>query len=336
MDNRQAMADYLYICYTTAEGTVKEIKIRNLPGSISHSRTSEFSDISFLGRFSPIYIYNYGSAEVYSFSITLHEDDLVGNEQGIKTKITDFTNELKSVAFPVEESGRVKPTQVVPRIERYPYFQLGELKGYGIIETEVSWKTPFRNGRYIVADVSFKITIEDSRYGLTPTITRVDGGEDIRFVGVPTEIYETKYYADQLLYKSTKSIGVDSSQLLNFLVDPSIAHEDYTKMRYAEQHTKVTRLYEKFETAIGGGITSKTLKNIGRLSLSSGNLPDKKTFESTIKALENSLKSDLNQYYNDNRNMLPEERDAIIEETRRIFLGLEEIYEEAYGYGASR
>ena len=144
----------------------------------------------------------------------------------------------------------------------------------------------------------------------------------------------TSYHTTLIDYGIRERIG--GNALNNFLVDPIIAHEDYAKMKYTEQHAKVTRLYEKFETAIGGSITSKTLKNIGELSLSSGNLPDKKTFESTIKALENRLKSDLEQYYEENRNMLPEERDTIIEETRRIFLGLEEIYEEAYGYGASR
>lgn len=338
----------LYIYYLDENKKRKEIRIRSLPERISYSRTPEFSDISFLGRFSPVYVYKQGSAEVYSFTITIHEDDLVGNEKNLERKITLFVEELKGLAFPVETTGKVKPQFISKSDDKlYPYFQIGEIVGYGIIEVEATWRPPFRNGRYIVADLSFRITIEERLERVEPLLLEIERGEDVRFEGVPITVYSTDYYKSYIdLYVKAGNtnkpkgrggmIGVSENNLLNFLVDPKESQTEMAKMRYAEQYAKVERLYDRIAEAVGGSFTKNTAKSLEKLSLSSSTFYDGlRPLKSAIKTIEKEIKKELEEYYKANPYLLKEEKEAIIVEVRRVFLGLEEIYKEAYTYGSS-
>lgn len=337
----------LYIYYLDKDKKSKEIRIKSIPEKISYSRTPEFSDISFLGRFSPVYVYKQGSAEVYTFSVTIHEDDLVGNEKNLEKRITHFVEDLKEVSFPVESTGKVKPQYRKKNDDKlFPYFQIGEIIGHGIIEVEASWRPPFRNGRYIVADLSFKVTIEERLEKVEPLIKQAESGEDIRFKGVPTTVYSTDYYKSYIDFYTRAGgtnkpqgrggmLGVQEGNLVNFLIDPKESQLEYAKMKYVEQYAKVERLYNKIEAAVGGDFNKNTAKALNKLKINSTSFYDGiKPLQNAIKGIEKEIEKALEEYYKDNPYFLKEEQEAIIVEARRIFLGLEEIYKEAYTYGS--
>jgi len=131
------------------ESYIKEVKIGLIPDTVAYNYTPNFQSTQILGRFTPIYTYQSGSDEVYSFSLKVHEDliDLTKYKN-----IQDFVDTIKSMSYPRERNGIL----VLPRV----YIQLGEIEGFGLINTSINWALPLREGRYVVADIDFSFTIE--------------------------------------------------------------------------------------------------------------------------------------------------------------------------------
>lgn len=130
-----------------------------IPDSVSYSYNANFTSQSFLGRKSPIFIYSNGSKKAYSFSIAMSEDILDSvtiMKDGQKKKPVDLielVDNIKMLSYPVK---------TINGIVSFPqtFFQVGLLSGYGIIQTSIEWKKPFRNGHYINVSISFDITVE--------------------------------------------------------------------------------------------------------------------------------------------------------------------------------
>jgi hypothetical protein len=105
--------------------------------------------------------------------------------------ITDFVDAIKTLSYPfVNSLGET----VKPSVE----FYIGKISGKGIVTTDISWRKPFRNGRYIVAEISFSITVEK----LNP---------------VPNLRTETtrEYIDGNLVYNDKIIVSEDATSLLN-------------------------------------------------------------------------------------------------------------------------
>ncbi len=115
------------------------------PESIQDGYSANFNEVELLGRSSPILVYGGGSSRTLNFTILFHEDLL---EQD--TDIRAFVDKLRALSLPVYDSG-IK----VPKV----YFRIGKMFScWGTVNTTVNYKPPVRNGRMIVAEVTFELT----------------------------------------------------------------------------------------------------------------------------------------------------------------------------------
>lgn len=161
----------LYLSRDT-KNAVEEIIIDLIPQVLSYSYTPNFTAQSTLGRLSPIYLYSGGSEETYSFSLTLHEDEVIKYQKGKYKSLEEFVDKLKSLSYPYTDNEGFQVYNKVTLI-------LGEISGKGILNTEVAWKKPLRNGKYILAEVTFTFTLE-SKFSPAITTTKkvlYEGGE---------------------------------------------------------------------------------------------------------------------------------------------------------------
>jgi len=161
----------LYLSRDT-KNAVEEIIIDLIPQVLSYSYTPNFTAQSTLGRLSPIYLYSGGSEETYSFSLTLHEDEVIKYQKGKYKSLEEFVDKLKSLSYPYTDNDGFQVYNKVTLI-------LGEISGKGILNTEVTWKKPLRNGKYILAEVTFNFVLE-SKFSPAITTTKkvlYEGGE---------------------------------------------------------------------------------------------------------------------------------------------------------------
>jgi hypothetical protein len=188
-DKDSQNATTIYFLYEI-KNKMLEIKIDDIiPDTLSYSYSPNYSGQNTLGRMSPIQIYSGGSARVYSFSLLVHED-MIGTSTNFDN-ITDFVDAIKTLSYPfVNSLGET----VKPSVE----FYIGKISGKGIVTTDISWRKPFRNGRYIVAEISFSITVEK----LNP---------------VPNLRTETtrEYIDGNLVYNDKIIVSEDATSLLN-------------------------------------------------------------------------------------------------------------------------
>lgn len=310
----------------------KEIYIDVIPDSVSHSYNANWESRDFQGRISPVYIYKNGSDETYSFSIVVHEDVLQGAYQG--KPITTFIDDIKSLSYPVQASG--KRGQYLPKV----YFQLGEISGFGIVNTSIEWNKPFRRGHYVYATVNFDITIDRSRDGIKVARINVDNS--------PTDSLYAN--AGNLSEYTSKQIGniINSlngvASFIPDIVDPADnAGILEKKLGWANQEynfalMRLKNLYSAFETQEVNMSRIDFISEIANRSFNQSvsyiaDREDKdiiKTYNRQVKEFEDFLED----YYKKNPNMLLEEKVAVLEEFKTILMNIRLISQEAIGYGA--
>lgn len=217
-----------YLNLNLEEITIKKI----IPETVSYSYSANFQNNSVLGRFSPIYVYTSGSDETFSFAITIHEDMIDSKKY---PTIIDFVDTIKSLSYPRYNK---KNLLVFPRI----YFQLGKFAGFGIVDTDITWQKPIRNGRYIVAKITFTIRLEEKVKvpSSTNMITTIKGLED-----------------DYDLIYSDKVVLENYAKYYSYIYEPS----DNSSLLYeAITDNKVPDFF--FDTWRGSKFTSRSSKEI--------------------------------------------------------------------------
>jgi hypothetical protein len=322
----------LYIVYDMGNknGNLSEITLKVLPESLAYSYSPNFQTQNLLGRLSPIYLYTGGSKKSYSFSIDIHEDILD------KTKyknITEFVDQVKSLSYPrLTTSGTLELAKV--------YFQLGEISGYGIVNTSTKWNKPFRNGRYVMATISFDITIEEKveQVEVKTIPTKVNDVELIYEYKIASGFTQEEFNDVRALLAS----GGYSTEISDFTtVGPSDAlvkrNEEYARQEFDYQRQRLANIYGIFATADGTQkvkdiaiFKSRDLRNVYKLYTE-----DNSEAESIKEAKENFLKYMEYYYENVDRTMTPEEREFIENEVISILDSLQVLAEEIVGYGAS-
>lgn len=123
-----------------------EIAIPIVPESFNLQYSPNYASSNILGRMTPIYQYTGASGVSYSFSIKLHED--------IHTKgqsLQELVDDIRSLSYPHISKGE--------EIDHFPsvLFFLGDIDDKVIVETDINWELPFRDGRYIVATINFNL-----------------------------------------------------------------------------------------------------------------------------------------------------------------------------------
>ncbi len=115
------------------------------PESMQDGYTANFNEVELLGRSAPVLVYSGGSSRTLDFSVVFHED-LLENDTDIRV----FADKLRALSLPVYDSG-IK----VPKV----YFRIGKMFAcWATVNTTINYKPPVRNGRMIVAEVTFSIT----------------------------------------------------------------------------------------------------------------------------------------------------------------------------------
>lgn len=136
----------------------KYISLPVIPNSVSASYTASLKQLSSFGILHPINYYIGGSAKTISFAVDVHEDlvmDYTGRENTERNNLYHMLDILKAMSEPREDNGRLEPPHV--------YMQLGnQFAGKGHIETTISLATPYRDNRYVLANINITFTFHDS------------------------------------------------------------------------------------------------------------------------------------------------------------------------------
>lgn len=136
----------------------KYISLPVIPDSVSASYTASLKQLSSFGILHPINYYVGGSAKTISFAVDVHEDlvmDYTGRENTERNNLYHMLDILKAMSEPREANGRLEPPHV--------YMQLGnQFAGKGHIETTISLATPYRDNRYVLANINITFTFHDS------------------------------------------------------------------------------------------------------------------------------------------------------------------------------
>jgi hypothetical protein len=220
------------------------------------------------------------------------------------------------------------------------YFQLGEISGYGIVNTSTKWNKPFRNGRYVMATISFDITIEEKveQVEVKTIPTKVNDVELIYEYKIASGFTQEEFNDVRALLAS----GGYSTEISDFTtVGPSDAlvkrNEEYARQEFDYQRQRLANIYGIFATADGTQkvkdiaiFKSRDLRNVYKLYTE-----DNSEAESIKEAKENFLKYMEYYYENVDRTMTPEEREFIENEVISILDSLQVLAEEIVGYGAS-
>lgn len=320
-----------------------QIEINTIPQSVAYDYSPNFSEFDMLGRLSPVYLYTGGSDKTYSFSITIHEDMEEVSRHGT---IIDFVDKLKSLSYPT------KNTKGLPYLKDV-YFQVGNITGVGIVNTSVSWKKPFRNGRYVMADISFTITAIDTipevkKHMITQTRDEIEGEyEGVIYSGVTTNQYKLiDNYLAEAGYNTNIpdfiSIGETDTYRATQVSDARNTYEynlqrlDYIYDAFAtiddtDTLTNLIRPVVEFYSSDG-----LSLMYNNKITLDSKVVKDTVTKMITLGNIEKNIEKYLDHYYkNVNKDLTPEQRVKIEEQLLQTIIQLEESLARVIKYGAS-
>lgn len=330
----------------------REINITNLvPESLSYSYSPIFSAQEVLGRMSPIQLYTGGSDKKYSFTIEIHEDMLNKITKGAYTRIDDFVDDIKAMSYPyLDDADNLNAQRV--------YFEIGEVTGSGYVETSISWKKPIRDGRYIIVDISFNITVEE----IYPKVDSDVAEEESTY-----KLSYATYYGNIRLDETTSQLITEMESFLGyelnisdfFSSDHISLEEMNSNIKHAENY--FDSAYIKFSNLLDMVATldpdSDTIDNLrgtvekiesvgfGRFSeyWADSSLIHTETFDSftDVKSTLETLKDDLVEYIEEdyykvvNTSLTTDERDAIISDIEITINAMILLYEEVSGYGRS-
>lgn len=168
------------------------------------------------GRTTPLYFYTGGSEKTLSFNFTLHEDllDRTTDDLSIRNNLYKFLKKLQSFTKPhYVNIGSETQTFKEPQV----YLQIGDhFAGKGFIEVNWSQRVPFRNDRYILADVSIKFNYNIEYEQIEKSFFR-------------TDIEEVE------LYRSTEEFTID----LDYFDEDTFENfiPEYLSYDYIRSHT---------------------------------------------------------------------------------------------------
>lgn len=294
---------YLLNINTVGTGSEVEIALKLFPDTVTEQYSARMIQEAPFGSFSPRNFYVGGSGKVLSFSFTLIEDE--NSAIGIDEKETlyNLLHNLKGMSAPVYDavSETIKPPIV--------YFQLGEqFAGRGHISTSISHKGPYRDGRYILADIAMTFTYHEefesdtiitadlmSGYvepsDLLADITDMnDSVEDFIKTNLDYDYIIKQVFTDSKLtkYLNVNNIQYDSQGNMTYKQGIITRTGDIynTEHKYggewaAERATEVLRLFEKFRAVM-------TLTN----STMSARVTNFKVLKKEIDELRNSYRDD--------------------------------------------
>ncbi len=134
-----------------------------IPDSLSASYSANFQSVTTHGLIRPVRYYTGGSEKSVSFAIKMHEDlqykysnNKSDEYANTKSNLYALIDVIKRLSEPSTDYD--KQVLLPPKV----YFQLGnQFAGTGHIDTSVSFSVPFRNGRYIMADISFTFVFHE-------------------------------------------------------------------------------------------------------------------------------------------------------------------------------
>lgn len=333
------LQDKIYF-YKNVGSKPEEIIIDLIPQEITYTYTPNFQEQSTLGRLSPLYSYINGSDKKIAFSVKLHED--LGSIRESYETLDGLVSKLKSLSYPSTTGGALEDVS----------FHLGEITGKGIVNTSVSWEKPFRDGRYLVANISFDITV-------TKEYTPVSSTEITERVELPNGVYQevpkllyTTDMRDSLKHFIMDSTGSEYDTAFNDLLDPTDSEEvrEYylaqAKKSFDYNATILTNLYdmielrgdkEKINSYINSHLTIG--QYLDAYSYQVNNTSITKTGESLIKKDLNSLRSAFKKYiedeYKNNKDIIPEEKESMITDIDQFFDSLIKSLEGVRKYGAN-
>lgn len=126
-----------------------------IPNSLSTTYTSKIVKATPIAVLHPINFYVGGSAKSLSFSFDIHEDINGIPASNGESSIYETLKVINRMSEPIDESGR---NVIGPSI----YLQLGnQFAGKGHMTVSMSVKTPYRNGRYLLASISVNFTFHE-------------------------------------------------------------------------------------------------------------------------------------------------------------------------------
>lgn len=327
-----ATLNYLYFYRESANiDSNTQIELKAIPQNVTYKYTSNFAAQAALSRTSPLFIYENGSDKVYSFTLTLHED--TQNIISTYGSLNNLIELIKSLSYPDEQFNDT-------------YFQLGEITGTGIVNTSIVWKKPFRDGRYIMADVTFNIILTKEFKPLTYSYIEVEVERGTGIVQKVPQITSTDLdkYRESLLTSGKYDVSIG-----DFISneDTKEAKEYYFKMASAEfdyQKQVIIDIFGTFEI-LGSTAPSallerqnKTIAQIEELksySTIKGNKRKKKKLKKYIEQTIKEMKKYIEKQYKENPNMLQSERDAALKKLDDIYKYIVSSFEEMGKYGTS-
>jgi hypothetical protein len=221
-----------------------------IPDSLSASYSANFQSVTTHGLIRPVRYYTGGSEKSVSFTIKMHEDllhkDSLHEDPQYKysNKLDEYANADSNLYALVDVIKRLsepstdykKQVLLPPKV----YFQLGnQFAGTGHIDTSVSFSVPFRNGRYIMADISFTFVFHEIFESNKLTVETTEPGELTVGIGIddPPGINSDADFEN--FYK--ESVNVDFI-IENSLKDSKIRRllEGYTNLH--EEYNPVSQL----------------------------------------------------------------------------------------------
>ena len=222
-----------------------------IPDSLSASYSANFQSVTTHGLIRPVRYYTGGSEKSVSFTIKMHEDlmhkDLMHEDLQYRYLNTsdEYANAgnnlyalvdvIKRLSEPTEpNTDYEKQVLLPPKV----YFQLGnQFAGSGHIDTSVSFSVPFRNGRYIMADISFTFTFHEIFESNKLTVETTKPGELTIGIGIddlPGINRDSDFEDFYNFYK--KSVNAD------FIIENSL--KDDKIRRLLEGYTQLHREYD--------------------------------------------------------------------------------------------
>ena len=246
--------------------TEEWVSIPVIPDSLSASYSANFQSVTTHGLIRPVRYYTGGSEKSVSFTIKVHEDL---QYEYSNTKSDEYANTksnlyaLVDVIKRLSEPNTDHDSQVLlpPKV----YFQLGnQFAGTGHIDTSISFSVPFRNGRYIMADISFTFTFHEIFESSKLTVEITEPGELTVGIGIDDRPDINSDADFENFYK--ESVNVD------FIIENSL--KDSKMRRLLEGYTN---LHEEYNPV--SQLTADTLAEI----INTANMAElKKQFEDLI------------------------------------------------------
>lgn len=316
----------LYFIYDADSNDSIEISLDILPDTVNYSYTPGFEEQSLLGRLSPIFMYKSGSAKTYSFSIKIHQDLI--NEDFIT-----FVDKIKMLSYPKK---KVDNTLGLPKV----YFQLGELAGYCIVQTSISWEKPYAitNGHYAMATIQFTLTVEREIVSSEINIIEIENKAEIVYSSLTQSGLNFDQASNIAELLTAQGYDFSISDLVVMNSEIVAAQKELAEQNYDYQIQRLQNVFTAFSKANAGELLGD-IDIIRALKDSNYDYQELTTSDDSeseiIKKAKDQFESFLDDYYDQNKTMTREEYNLIFDEVYTILENLQTIAEEIGGYAAS-